>query len=166
MSAPKVSLAWSVGFFATLASGLVLLFAVQTVSAQRTAPRSSCWACHATEDPVVEQGEWHTIHALQKCCRACHGGNDHTTDQAAAHAGMTFHPLDNAYLSCQQCHPDDFQQRAGIVAVALGITPGIHETAAHRPRTTFQGWDWPVELAVAIVALGLGVMRWRRVHSG
>ena len=179
MSASKVSRAWSVGCCLTLTLGLAVLFAPPAARAQDDQAQPTCCACHTWEDPVVEQGEWHTIHALQKNCCACHGGNDHAIDQAA-HAGMTFNPLDNPKLSCQHCHPADYQQRTAGVAVALGITPGSHEPTGHPPaaastpatmigtlqtRPPFRGWDWPVELAVAMVALGLGVMRWRRVHS-
>jgi hypothetical protein len=179
MSALQVSQVWSIVILVAAALGLAVPFAPQAVSAQRDDARPLCWSCHASEDPVVEQGEWHTIHALQRCCRACHGGNEHAADQAAAHAGLTLHPLDNASQSCQPCHPDDYRQRAEEVAVVLSITPASQEPtacspvavptltppmAALLPQTSFQGWDWPVELAVAIVGLGLGVMRWRRVH--
>jgi hypothetical protein len=126
----------------------------------------------------VEQGEWHTIHALQINCCACHGGNGHAPDQATAHAGMTPNPLNNPQQSCQHCHHADYQQRTVGVAVALGFTQRSHDSPAHQiatapapstiapwPQMTFRGWDWPVELALAIVAAGIGVMRWRRVHS-
>jgi hypothetical protein len=129
----------------------------------------------------VEQGEWHTIHALPHGCCACHGGNDHTADQSSAHIGLIQHPLNIPEASCQQCHPADYQPRAAEVSVRLGLVPERPEPTAGRPvaattsppptsvtllpRTSFRGWDWPVELAVGIVALGLGVMRWRRVHT-
>jgi hypothetical protein len=174
MSASKVSQAWSVVCCLTLTLGLVVVFTPATTTAQDDHTQPACCACHTWEDPVVEHGEWHTIHALQKNCCACHGGNDHALDQAAAHAGITSNPLDNPQLSCQHCHPADYQQRTTGVAVALGLTPSHQEPTAQPsapsimtpwPPITFRGWDWPVELAVAIVALGLGVMRWRRVHS-
>jgi hypothetical protein len=180
MSAPKVTQVWLVGLLLAVTVGLAALFAPHIASVQRDNPHPSCYACHTWEDPVVEQGEWHTIHALQKNCCACHGGNDRTIDQAAAHAGMTSNPLDNPKLSCQHCHPADYQQRTVGVAVALGLTPSNHEPAALSlaaaptsasstmtpwPQISFREWDWPVELAVAIVVLGLGVMRWRRIHS-
>jgi hypothetical protein len=180
MSASKVSRVWLIGCCLTLTLGLVVLFAPPTANAQDNQAKPTCCACHTWEDPVVEHGEWHTIHALQINCCACHGGNEHAIDQAAAHAGMRFNPLDNTYLSCRQCHPDDYQPRAEGVAVALGLTSGSHAptirppTAASAPaaanitpwpQITLRGWDWPVELAVAIVVLGLGVMRWRRIHS-
>ena len=38
-------------------------------------PLSSCATCHAIEDPVNENGEWHIIHAAKDICINCHGGN-------------------------------------------------------------------------------------------
>jgi hypothetical protein len=181
MSAQHVSRAWLMGCSCLLIIGWWMLLAPQAASGQPENPPPSCLACHTMDDPVVEQGEWHTIHAFKKCCCACHGGNDCTADQESAHAGLTRDPLDNTYQSCHQCHANDYQQRGEIVAVALGHTPGSHVPTARPPvaastpaptivtllpRTSFRGWGWPVELAVAIVAVGLGVMRWRRVHSG
>ncbi len=180
MSASKVTPIWLVGLLLASTAGLVVLFAPQIASAQRDHLRPSGCACHTWEDPVVEYGEWHTIHALQINCCACHGGNGHASDQVTAHAGMASNPLDNPQLSCQHCHPADYQQRATKAATVLGLTPNSLEPTAYPPasaptpapssvtpwpQTTFRGWDWPVELAVAIVVLGLGVMRWRRVHS-
>jgi len=159
MSAPKVIQVWLVSLLLVSAAGLVALSAPQLARAQRDDSPSSCCACHTWEDPVVEQGEWHTIHALQMNCRACHGGNDQASDQKTAHMGLVSHPLNSPYLSCHQCHPVDYQQRTAGVAVALG-----HASSESKP-TPFRGWDWPVELAVAIVVLGLSVMRWHRVHS-
>lgn len=180
MSAPKVSRVWLIGCCLTLTVGLIVLVAPPAAKAQDNRVHPACCACHTWEDPVVEHGEWHTIHALQINCCACHGGNDRAINQAAAHAGLASNPLDNPQRSCQHCHPADYQPRAEGVAVALGLTPGSHaltirpSSAASAPaasimtpwpQLTFRGWDWPVELAVAIVALGLGVKRWRRVHS-
>ena len=183
MSAQKISRVLLVGSFITLAIGLLVLFAPQTVVAQCEDPKPSCCACHATAHPVGEQGEWHTIHARKQCCRACHGGNDQTDDKDAAHVGMTLHPLQDTYLSCHQCHPDDYRQRAEIFAVALHVTPQSSEPTAHPavaastpppmvltplPRTTTEvtpAWGWPVVLAVAVLAIGLAVIWWRRSHS-
>jgi hypothetical protein len=86
-------------------------------------PESSCCACHAQTHPVLMASEWHAIHARQDCCRDCHGGNDHVMEKDQAHVGMIPNPLDDIYLSCHQCHPDDYQQRADRFADGLGITP-------------------------------------------
>lgn len=44
-------------------------------------------------------------------------------DKDQAHVGMMRNPLDDTYLSCHQCHPDDYRQRAEQFAVVLGVTP-------------------------------------------
>jgi hypothetical protein len=183
MSAQKVSSTLLVASLIMLAIGLIVLFAPQTAVAQCEDPQPSCCACHATAHPVANEGEWHVIHARKECCRACHGGNDRTNDKDAAHVGMTLHPLQDTYLACHQCHPDDYRQRAEVFAVALHVTPQSSEPTARPavavstpppmivtplPRAAEQVtpvWDWPVLLAVAILAIGLAVLWWRRSHS-
>jgi hypothetical protein len=183
MSAHKVSPILLVVSLVMLAIGLFVLLAPQAAVAQCEDPQPSCCTCHAEAHPVDEQGEWHTIHARKECCRACHGGNDRTDDKDAAHVGMTLHPLQDTYLACHQCHPDDYQQRAEIFAVALHITPQSSEPTARPavvaptpppmiltplPSATEQVtpvWDWPVVLAIVILAMSLAVIWWRRSHS-
>ena len=179
MSAPKMTQIWLVGLLLASTVGLLARCTSPSASAQRDNSPPSCCACHAWEDPVVEQGEWHTVHALQINCCACHGGNGHAFDPATAHAGMTPNPLNSPQQSCQHCHPADYQERTTRVDMALGLTPDNYDSTTHQlaaaptlsiitpwPQITFRGWDWPVELAIAIVAAGIGVMRWRRTHSG
>ena len=48
-------------------------------------------------------------------------------DKDQAHVGVMRNPLGDTYLSCHQCHPDDYQQRAEKFAVVLGVTPQSHE---------------------------------------
>ena len=182
MSAPKVSQAVFTASVIALAIGLVVLFAPQAAVAQCEDPQPSCCACHATAHPVTDQGEWHTIHARKECCRACHGGNDRADDKDTAHIGMTLHPLDDTYLACHQCHPDDYRQRAEVFAVALNITPASREPTARPvalastphpivtplPQTAANvapQWDWPVALATVVLALGLVAFWLRRSHS-
>ena len=184
MSAQKVSRAVLAGSLITLAIGLLALSAPQAAVAQCEDPQPSCCACHATAHPVTNEGEWHAIHARKECCRACHGGNDQAQDKDTAHVGMTLHPLQDTYLACHQCHPDDYRQRANVFAVALRVTPMSSEPTARPPvaastpplmivtplpKTTTDitpVWVWPVVLVIAILAIGLAVIWWRRSHSG
>jgi hypothetical protein len=91
--------------------------------------------------------------------------------------------LQDTYLACHQCHPDDYQQRAEVFAVALHITPRSNEptarplVAAATPPPMMETplpqavaevtpvWDWPVLLAIVIVAISLAVIWRRRSHS-
>ncbi len=183
MSARKVSRIVLVGSLIMLAIGLLILFAPQAAVAQCEDQKPSCCACHATAHPVTDQGEWHVIHARKECCRACHGGNDQAQDKETAHVGMTLHPLQDTYLACHQCHPDDYQQRAEIFAVALHVTPQSSEPTA-RPAVAASTpppivltplpkaatdvtpvGGWLVMPVITILAIGLAVIWWRRSHS-
>ncbi len=183
MSARKVSRALLPGSLILLAIGLVVLFAPETVVAQCEDPKPSCCTCHATAHPVTDQGEWHTIHARKECCRACHGGNDQAQDEETAHMGMTLHPLQDTYIACHQCHPDDYRQRAEVFAVALHVTPmssePLTQTVAYQPSnnvppiklpaattpvTTANPTPWWVALIVIVAALLIGLaILWRKL---
>jgi hypothetical protein len=137
MSARNSSSRWLVLSLSALVVGLVVWLTPAGVQAQSggvpesagcsNPPPSSCLTCHAQVDPIANQGEWHVVHARNDFCRNCHGGDDRTMDKAQAHEGMMSNPLGDTYLSCHQCHPDDYQQRAEKFAVALGVTPQSHE---------------------------------------
>ena len=183
MSTQKVSPILLIASLLVLAIGLSVLLAPQTAVAQCGDPKPSCCTCHATAHPVTNEGEWHTIHARKECCSACHGGNDRTAVKETAHAGMTLHPLQDTYLACHQCHPDDYQRRAEVFAVALHVTPQSSEPLTK--TVVFQPPDNvpPLHLAgattaisaanptpgllvlvglVALLLMGLGVI-WRRL---
>lgn len=98
-------------------------------------PDSSCITCHEYNrvDPVYGKGEWHDIHASKDCCWSCHGGNTQTEDKDQAHFGMTKNPLEDIYMDCHGCHPEDYPARAERFAVALGVTPGSSPTGTPIP---------------------------------
>jgi hypothetical protein len=98
-------------------------------------PNSSCITCHEYEkkDSVMEHGEWHEIHALKDCCWNCHGGNTKAQDKDLAHAGMTNNPLNDIYMGCFSCHPEDYPSRADRFAFSLGIIPGASPTSTPVP---------------------------------
>jgi hypothetical protein len=133
MSVQRRSSKWLVFSISALVVGVALLLTPLGVSAQgggvpessgcSSVTESSCCTCHAQTHPVLITTEWHAIHARQDCCWNCHGGNNRAQDKDQAHAGMVSNPLDDIYLSCHQCHPNDYQQRADRFAVALGVTP-------------------------------------------
>jgi hypothetical protein len=193
MSARRKSSRWLTFYIITLAAGLALCLTPATVLAQGGGPESSgcrlvessCSTCHAQSDPVSNQGEWHTVHAPEDACRNCHGGNDQTMDEDQAHVGLVSNPLDDTYLSCHQCHPDDYQRRADHFATQLGITaksnvpvtttaaiqPLSNEPKAQLPGTNLPGagaksvpWLW-VLVALMVTLTSTLIVQWsRRAH--
>jgi hypothetical protein len=102
-------------------------------------PDSSCITCHEYQgtDPVYGKGEWHDIHASKDCCWSCHGGNTKAQDKDLAHSGMNNNPLEDIYMDCHSCHPEDYTTRAERFAVALGVTPGSSPTGTPVPAGSF-----------------------------
>jgi hypothetical protein len=115
-----------------------------------------------------------------------HGGNDQAQDKETAHVGMTLHPLQDTYLACHQCHPDDYRQRAVVFAMALNVTPqsseSLTQTVAFRPPSgvppiKLPGAATPISVAnptpglwaliiiVAILLAGLAVIWCRLARS-
>jgi len=127
--------------FVTSLVGMITLLVIGTapVHAQCQEPQpSSCTTCHAQEDPVNENGEWHIIHASKDICMNCHGGNGSATDKDLAHEGLMAHPLDDIYTDCHSCHPD-YDARAARFAPMLGITPGGCATPTPTPVGNIPG---------------------------
>jgi hypothetical protein len=176
-----------------LVVGLALLLTPPGVAAQdggvpqssgcADGSKSSCCTCHAQVHPKLMTNEWHAVHTRQDCCWNCHGGNNQATDKEQAHAGLVPNPLDDIDLSCHQCHPDDYQQRADQFAASLGITlasraPISVAVAIQPPRTeplsqppttklpddTLNSTPWLMALVAIVVVLlsGLLVM-WRKL---
>ncbi len=89
--------------------------------------RSSCITCHEIQEPVVNRGEWHSIHAGMDMCVNCHGGNASTMIEADAHLGVVADPLQDIYTDCHSCHPD-YEVLASRFAQEAGVTPGSCST--------------------------------------
>lgn len=193
MSVRSKSFRWLAFSISALVVGLALWLTPAVVSAQDSgvpessgcfsSSETSCCACHAESRPVRMASEWHAIHARQDCCRNCHGGNDRAIDKDQAHVEMIPHPLDDIYLSCHQCHPDDYQQRANRIAIALDITPKssapITDTMAIQPpdgeptsqplaaKLSRDSTD-PTAGLIALVVIGVvllvgGIVMWRKL---
>jgi hypothetical protein len=134
---------------AFLTVGVVILSVIPSpVSAQfgDYPPPSSCITCHEIQAPVYENGEWHGIHARKDCCTNCHGGNCSADEKERAHIGMIPNPLEDIYTNCHACHPYDYQQRAALFAVELGITPSSRQTPT--PVPNLAGNSQPPDLAL------------------
>jgi hypothetical protein len=184
MSARKPSSALLIVCVVMVLTGLALWITPQAAMAQCGDPKSSCSTCHAEVQPVAAEGEWHVIHADKDCCRSCHGGNDQTMDKDQAHVGLTPDPLGDSYLSCHQCHPNDYQPRADRFAAELGITarssspitvalqPSNGQPVVQLPATTLpsnipDATPWLLALVVVVAGLLIGLaLVWRKLPRG
>ena len=104
-------------------TGLLFFIPATKASAQCGSQASSCKNCHEVQgqDPVNNDGKsWHTAHAFGDFCYACHGGNNTSTDKAAAHTGMVA-PLADVKTACQSCHPNDLEARVKVYSDVLGV---------------------------------------------
>jgi hypothetical protein len=105
-----------------LGLGMIWLMMPPPASAQCGSIESSCEKCHQTTHPVCGTTAWHSEYGHRNACWNCHGGNDTAQDKALAHVGLVPNPLDDAYMSCYVCHPDNYQQLAQRYAQVLGVT--------------------------------------------
>ena len=134
----------SVCILSLAAIAFMLVLQAGTAHAQCEGPdASSCSNCHAQEDPVNENGEWHIIHANKDICLNCHGGNGTTMDKELAHEGITAHPLEDIYTDCHSCHPD-YDERAAQFAPILGVTPSSCSTPTPIPISNNTNQGLPV----------------------
>ncbi|MDH3619441.1 MAG: hypothetical protein OER91_01020 [Gammaproteobacteria bacterium] len=88
----------------TCRSLIFLCFLTVALCTWQGAKGNNCNDCHALERTGFAAG--HAFAAAD--CTLCHGGNDQSTNQAQAHAGMTGFPghLDNAAQACGSCHAE------------------------------------------------------------
>jgi hypothetical protein len=116
----------AVGIAGLIVSAFVLL-GVEPANAQCGSQASSCKNCHETQakDPVNADGNaWHESHAFGDFCYICHGGNNQSMDETAAHTGMVS-PMSDIQAACGQCHPNDLRARADVYATKLGVTASL-----------------------------------------
>lgn len=121
-------------YAAVMAAGIVvlivsafMLLGVTPAKAQCGSQASSCKNCHETQGKhsVNNDGtSWHESHAFGDFCYICHGGNNQSMDETAAHTGMVS-PMSDIQAACGQCHPNDLQARADVYATTLGVTASL-----------------------------------------
>jgi hypothetical protein len=115
----------------------IALASTGRAEAQCGSQASSCKNCHEVQgkDPVNADGTgWHQSHAFGDFCYICHGGNNQATEKDASHAGMVA-PLSDVQAACQQCHPNDLQDRAQVYAKILNVDVGGGAPAAAAQAT-------------------------------
>ncbi len=174
MSSQRSWLLILTGMMVLILAVFTLFFPSAAVAQCGTPAKSTCFACHAQQDPIADKGEWHVVHANKDICINCHGGNGTSADIALAHQGMTAHPLSDIYTDCHSCHPDDYTVRAQRFASTLGETVGScvtptaapvdvasYQQIAYQPAPSEQTRQVPSEpsliFGVAVVAFGLGL---------
>ena len=113
------------GMLLIVLTGAWLITATPT-SAQCGSQASSCKNCHEVQGQISVNSDgtaWHTSHAFGDFCYICHAGNNQAANADEAHLGMV-PPLSDIKASCQQCHPNDLQERAQVYATAMGVELG------------------------------------------
>lgn len=141
----------------------------------------ACIRCHENLYYLHDTGKWFCIAKSPMQCIGCHGGDPTATTKEVAHQNRTAHPVINGDpTTCKQCHIEDCAERvaafdaiAGIspvvlVSTLIGPAPAPTKVATPVPQIVEQttpAWDWPVILAIALLAIGGGVFWWKRAHS-
>lgn len=117
-------------FLATIALilvGTALLFfggTRQAFAQGETPPEdSSCISCHEDEYYLHDIGNWYCLRETKVACTECHQGHPDKVFKECAHAGLVASPLANDAAVCQNCHPDDYRERAQIYASITGVRP-------------------------------------------
>jgi hypothetical protein len=173
-------------FVAAVLAGMVLLLTVPQPASPVQAQTSNdidqpaCIHCHEDLYYLHDTGKWFCISQSPMQCIGCHGGDPTATTKEAAHQNRTAHPVINGdTTTCRQCHIEDCAERvsafdtiAGIspvvlVSTPIGPAPAVPNVVAPVPQAVEQTtpvWDWPVVLVIALLALGLVVLVWRRLH--
>lgn len=168
---------------AALLGIVLLLIAPQPAASQSpiSPNEPACIHCHEDLYYLHDTGKWFCISESPMQCVGCHGGDPTAITKEAAHQQRTAHPVINGdTTTCRQCHIEDCSERvskfdaiAGIspvvlVSTPIGPAPAASNVATPLPQAAEEVgplWDWPVMLAIVILALGGVVLWWRRSHS-
>jgi len=131
---------------------LALLVCAHHARAQSCgAQRSTCAACHVERgERPIDDGAWHTDHAIGDFCATCHGGDPEAPARAAAHVGLV-DPLGAA--RCASCHADADARVARYAEARDRRPPPAPATAAPPPTS---GTSLPDAIAAGL-ALAIGL---------
>jgi hypothetical protein len=84
---------------------------------------SGCFECHQGLYWLFDSGRAVCFCTMEAYCTDCHSGQADTLDKDLAHTVMISSPVrDNAAI-CQDCHPDDYQERSELVMARIGVKP-------------------------------------------
>lgn len=108
-----------------LASLTLSLFAATPVHAGslgQDGDNGTCINCHEDLYFLHDTGNWFCIRESPMPCVACHGGDPNAVTKEAAHYDRSAHPVLNEDISkCQECHPEECNERVGIFDEVAGI---------------------------------------------
>jgi hypothetical protein len=140
----------------------------------------ACIRCHEDLYYLHDTGKWFCIANSPMQCVGCHGGDPTATTKEAAHQNRTAHPVINGdTTTCKQCHIEDCAERVSEFDTIAGISPVVLVSTPSGPAPAVSNavtpptqvaeevapvWDWPVVLAIAILAIGGAVLWWKRSH--
>jgi hypothetical protein len=123
-----------------LIAGLAVAAAPGSAQADRPAAfngDSSCLACHENLYYLHDTGKWFCLNQPDMHCVYCHGGDDTTLDQAAAHLHRTAHPIvGDDTTTCQACHADSCAEHVQLFDRVAGINDDIRVASPLAPVTT------------------------------
>lgn len=123
-----------------LIAGLAVAAAPGSAQADRPAALngdSSCLACHENLYYLHDTGKWFCLNQPDMHCVYCHGGDDTTLDQAAAHLNRAAHPIvGDDTATCQTCHTDSCAEHVRLFDRLAGINHNIRVASPFEPVTT------------------------------
>ncbi|PWH19274.1 MAG: hypothetical protein DDG59_03770 [Anaerolineae bacterium] len=106
---------------------------VQIAAAQTPKPGQdeSCFKCHANLYQLHDSGKWYCLCGTRARCSFCHGGVVGSVDLELAHQNLIANPILQNRAVCQQCHPQDAEQRIATFIAKAGVkTPPAHDRVA------------------------------------
>jgi cytochrome c553 len=96
---------------------------------------TACRNCHEDQYYLYDSGKWYCLHETKVGCTECHHGRPDTQIKESAHAGLIANPLVQDAAVCQNCHPDDYEERAQTYVSIAGISPTPQPYATYTPST-------------------------------
>ena len=115
----------------------ILSLPVGVSAAQVTgATSNSCFTCHEDLYYLHDTGKYYCITEHKDRCVNCHEGNAAVMNKDESHLGLIAHPQKDDGANCQQCHPEDTQERLATFASLGGFKPVIEVASYYTPSGT------------------------------
>ncbi|RPI83399.1 MAG: hypothetical protein EHM41_16030 [Chloroflexi bacterium] len=72
---------------------------------------TSCIGCHEDQYYLYDNGKWYCLCKSPVSCTGCHSGRPDNMIKDLAHESLIANPLLNDAAVCQNCHPEDYQDK-------------------------------------------------------